>query len=47
MVSGMRRYTCAEESLSTWNQMSCGQAYLISSSSVKLDGGVSVSRIIM
>lgn len=31
--SGIRRYTWAEESLSTWNQTSCGQAYLIRSSS--------------
>ncbi len=31
--SGRRRYTCAEESLSTWNQTSCGHAYLIKSSS--------------
>ena len=36
MPSGIRKYTCADDSLSTWNQMSCGQANFIKSSS-KLD----------
>lgn len=30
---GIRRYTCADDSLSTWNHTSCGHAYLIKFSS--------------
>ena len=33
---GMRKYTWAEDNLSTWNQTSWGHAYLISSSSGKI-----------